>query len=464
MANQQQQYHQQPEQHFNQQSQHHQHYHQYQQNHASRSRYSLALAQQFPTNTTNQINGGSLTPKSSFCSGRPPSVASCHYLFSAAAAQAAAAAASMANQKPGSRYSQYLFGAMPNAKSESTLSVPIQVSAVSSSNPNYYESNQIKEIKFGNNNNNNNKECWQTNSGSCSPISINFNQFDTVLPINDKETILDGKTDALNHIHNAQKTATKTGPKLLELITGLASRSSFKKKSIRKCDSDASTFYNRHNIKRSQMANNQLSNILYNNFYSKKLIPTMFGSEIILLPDQQQQQTNDQHHRNYHCKEKLFRSKVSKNNGNNLYNAFEDQLDQMEHDSMVNDNCIIIDDEERKRTTKSPVSASNVKTSADTTPTGQFPRPHVYLPNVSPDTMDGHNVRSNSCQQLSLLTNRETDHYHNHLLLKQNLSILSDDSLTSSSTPLNDTSLANNKNCPLNNRKNGSFFFFIAPI
>ena len=387
-----------------QQSQNYYHHH-----HASRSRYSLALTsqQQQQQQSNNYDPLLLLTPKlSSFNQRRqqqqqqrPPSVASCHYLFSS---NQSANQSQQQQSKYGRYYGQFMFGASSSSilmpKSESTLSVPLNVSSSGSFNNNRFDSSSTPNKKEfiavgdGNGNSNNNK---LFNHGKCSPISININQFDSStaaaiainnMPISnhndddDDEITTDiGYNNNNNNenddddchnekINEQSKSVRKSTTKLIDnIIQGITGRS--RCSSIRKSDSDASTFYNRvhnNNMKRSQIARNQLSNILYNNFYNKKLSPSAFGSEIILLSE------------NEHGK-----------------------------------HCV--------------KSSSNKQKQQQQQQSGQFPRPHVYLPSVSSSSslllQESNTSRSNSCQQIAILNGENTDHYHNHLLLKkQNLS------------------------------------------
>lgn len=305
------------------------HYHQ-----TSRSRHSLALLQPLPSS--------SLTPKSSF-RRRPPSVASYHHLFATSHAPASAAGHAKA------KYSQYFFGAIPS-KSESTLSVPLHLSSNffcqnNSASGKQHPLNNIKESD--------NEKCNLPNQSECS-ANVPSNAIDSSRF--QKQISDPGKPD------RSPPPPTKTG-KLKELFHGLANaRSSFKRRSIRKAGSDASTFYSRHNLKRSQIAQNQLTNILYNNFYNKKIGP-VFGSQITLLSEVEKDKIPD-----------------------------GSLLSQIQNRHLSYD-----------------FSSSR--------PLTQFASPHVYLPNAN--HLESNN-RSNSCQQLSG-SKVDTGHYHNHLLLKQNL-------------------------------------------
>nr|XP_027194516.1 probable serine/threonine-protein kinase DDB_G0282963 [Dermatophagoides pteronyssinus] len=403
-----------------QQQQRNSHYQQQQSqnhHHASRSRYSLALtSQQQQQSQTNNYDSLLLTPKPSFNhrrqQQRPPSVASCHYLFSNQSANQ-----QQQQSKCGRYYGQFMFGSsilMP--KSESTLSVPLNVSSSESFNrfgsstptttsviPNNYQhhhhnqqmiSSNKKEFVPGGSNK-------LFNHGKCSPISINLNKFDSStnvtinnMPISNDEmsTDIGYNNNDFYHEKDSNAAAIKSGRSATKLFDNIINGITGRSRSVRKSDSDASTFYNRHNLKRSQIAQNQLSNILYNNFYNKKLASSAFGSEIILLSDNEQQQ---QKHRN----SPLFGRRMANDHKNQ--NRF-DHID-IHHNRLKSSN----------------------KQQQQPQQCGQFPRPHVYLPSVS--SLQETNTRSNSCQQLSIL-NGDADHYHNHLLLKQNLSSLIDES------------------------------------
>ncbi|OTF82833.1 hypothetical protein BLA29_005343 [Euroglyphus maynei] len=201
---------------------------------------------------------------------------------------------------------------------------------------------------------------------------------------NNDEMIVGYNNEKETEIKSSGRSATKLFDNIINGITGRRSRS------VRKSDSDASTFFNRNrNLKRSQIAQNQLSNILYNNFYNKKLSPSAFGSEIILFSDNEPQQPKKRN-------SPLFGRRMMAINDHNNHNRFI-----------------------------SSSSSSNKQQLQQQQSGQQFPRPHVYLPSV-PSLLES-NTRSNSCQQLSLL-NGDADHYHNHLLLKQNLSSLMDES------------------------------------
>lgn len=315
----------------------------YQSHQTSRSRHSLALVQHLPNN--------SLTPKSSF-RRRPPSVASYHHLFTG-----------HQTGQPKVKYSQYFFGAVPS-KSESTLSVPLHMSSNHCHSPttNNHPLNDIKETE--------NEKCnMMMTKLSKQPSDTDHVNVPTNRHILQKQISEPAKVEK-----SPAAIGSKSSQKIKELFNGLAARSSFKRRSIRKCGSDASTFYGKHNLKRSQIAQNQLSNILYSNFYNKKIGP-VFGSQITLLGD-----TNDT--------------------------------------------------KERKKDTSavmtpllSHLQAKHLSYDFSPKPSAQFASPHVYLPNVG--QLDVNN-RSNSCQQLSMLK-ADTGHYHNHLLLKQNMALMGTD-------------------------------------
>ncbi|KAH9424056.1 hypothetical protein DERP_008904 [Dermatophagoides pteronyssinus] len=401
-----------------QQQQRNSHYQQQQSqnhHHASRSRYSLALTsqQQQQQSQTNNYDSLLLTPKPSFNhrrqQQRPPSVASCHYLFSNQSANQQ----QQQQSKCGRYYGQFMFGSsilMP--KSESTLSVPLNVSSSESFNrfgsstptttsviPNNYQhhhhhqqmiSSNKKEFVPGGSNK-------LFNHGKCSPISINLNKFDSStnvtinnMPISNDEmsTDIGYNNNDFYHEKDSNAAAIKSGRSATKLFDNIINGITGRSRSVRKSDSDASTFYNRHNLKRSQIAQNQLSNILYNNFYNKKLASSAFGSEIILLSDNEQQQQKHRNsplfgrrmandHKNQNRSDHIDihhnRLKSSNNNNNNNHNNLDNFLD------------------------------------------------HIV------SSLQETNTRSNSCQQLSIL-NGDADHYHNHLLLKQNLSSLIDES------------------------------------
>lgn len=316
-------------------------YHQQHQS-TSRSRHSVALLQNLPTNSP--------TPRSSF-RRRPPSVASYHYLYS-----------SNQNSKHNAKYPQYLFGGTPS-KSESTLSVPLAA--------NYYTppsmitgGGHLKEIEE------NELDAEPKMVSTISALGSNFHLNQRVPSITDltSRPILSRQISEPatgNEQHQLAGSNGKSGgigsPRLKQLLTGIASRSSFKKSSVRKCGSDASTFYTRRNLKRSQIAQNQLSSILYNNFYTKKLVPA-FGSQTTLLE-----------------------------NG--------DQKEHQQHPSTP------------------PVHLPSRHLSYDFSQQSPMANSHVYLPSTS--HLDGSN-RSSSCNQLSVLNGD----YHNHLLVKQNFALL----------------------------------------
>lgn len=247
-----------------------------------------------------------LTPQSSL-PGRPPSVASCRYSY-----------VSQTNPANSVRYPQYLFGEAP-CKSESTLNVLPNNSA--SPNHSGLKSHYLKMIQEN-----------------------------------------DGENERNNH-HSDTRSTTKPNQADHKSVKDLASP--FPNKcSVRKCGSDASTFYTRKNLKRSQIAHSQLSSILYSNFYIKKFAPTHSGSQVTLLsPDSTENGTKDGF-----AFSNLSARHLSYDFGNH-----------------------------------SPQIGSS----------------HVYLPNVPNALLDAN--RSISCNQLN------TGHYHNHLLGRQSMRMHSED-------------------------------------
>ncbi|KPM04044.1 hypothetical protein QR98_0024830 [Sarcoptes scabiei] len=180
-----------------------------------------------------------------------------------------------------------------------------------------------------------------------------------------------GSKDPDQNVNPNKMKLKSSGPKLIELISNLATKSSFRNRSIRKSDSDASTFYNRHNpLKRSQITESILANDLKQQRKCGKISSSisLFGSEIILLSDNEC--INENRNGKFVC--------GSRNEMRSRQSSFENN-----DSSMFSTNQI-------------------------------FPRPHVYLPNAS---IEESYHRSNSCQQLSLI-NGETDHFHNHLFVK----------------------------------------------
>ncbi|KAJ6220280.1 hypothetical protein RDWZM_006092, partial [Blomia tropicalis] len=313
---------------------------QQQQHQSSRSRHSVALLQHLPNNLS--------TPRSSF-RRRPPSIASYHYLYSSNQ--------NGINQNVKSKYAQYMFGAVPS-KSETTLNV-VPMSSANYFTPPSMIGNPLKEIKE------NEVDLDPKVDSMVSSTNCHLNR---VPSNNDLSRPILGRPAVIEQINNERMINGKSGAKLKDFINGITARSSFKRRSVRKSGSDASTFYTRNrNLKRSQIAQNQLSSILYNNFYTKKLASAAFGSQITLLDDQHRHET-----------------------GTPL-GPFGSQMpsrhlsyDFSQHSPMANS--------------------------------------HVYLPST---THLETNNRSSSCNQLSALNGD----YHNHLLVKQNFAIIGNDAI-----------------------------------
>ncbi|KAI2807244.1 hypothetical protein BLOT_009207 [Blomia tropicalis] len=313
---------------------------QQQQHQSSRSRHSVALLQHLPNNLS--------TPRSSF-RRRPPSIASYHYLYSSNQ--------NGINQNVKSKYAQYMFGAVPS-KSETTLNV-VPMSSANYFTPPSMIGNPLKEIKE------NEVDLDPKVDSMVSSTNCHLNR---VPSNNDLSRPILGRPAVIEQINNERMINGKSGAKLKDFINGITARSSFKRRSVRKSGSDASTFYTRNrNLKRSQIAQNQLSSILYNNFYTKKLASVAFGSQITLLDDQHRHET-----------------------GTPL-GPFGSQMpsrhlsyDFSQHSPMANS--------------------------------------HVYLPST---THLETNNRSSSCNQLSALNGD----YHNHLLVKQNFAIIGNDTI-----------------------------------
>lgn len=335
---------------------------------ASRTRHSLAILSHLHSSS-----GGAsqLTPRSSI-RRRPPSVASYHHLYGV-----------NGTQHHHQRCPQYLFGGVPGAaKSETTLNMtPISQGHQSPSFKNPYFLRKIKETEAENE-----LLTFKQYAGSSHNLSGHYN------PARDT-SLSPSPTKGLNR-------SSKAGSGIRDLFSGIAggARSSFKRRSIRKCGSDASTFLssrkstpNNNKQRNSQLAHNQLSSILYNNFYAKKFGPTNannFG-----------------------------------NNNTNNYSSQSTLLTEIE-----------------PTVSGSKGSGGHLSSRHLSYDFGNVAHhqasSHVYLPNVtSPQhhrksryqQSDGSHhqleTRSASCAQLNQLNRADSPvgHYHNHLLNKQGL-------------------------------------------
>lgn len=223
---------------------------------ASRTRHSLAILSHFHSSS----GGSQLTPRSSF-RRRPPSVASYHHLYGV-----------NGTPQANSRYPQYLFGGMSaSAKSETTLNMtPVSHGHQSPSFKNPYFLRKIKETEVENE-----LLTFKAFSGSSQNLSGHFVQSGDI-------SLSPSPTKGLS-----RGGGSKAGSGIRDIFSGITggARSSFKRRSVRKCGSDASAFLssrkstpnnssNNNNKRNSQLAHNQLSSILYNNFYVKKFGPT----------------------------------------------------------------------------------------------------------------------------------------------------------------------------------------------
>ena len=293
---------------------------------ASRSRHSLALLSHLPS------GGGSNDPRASFRK-RPPSVASYHHLINSHGSSASAAIKN-------ARYPQYLFG----AKSELSLL----------NTQNYFNFSPTSGDS--------------TNSGTSSKnINRKLSQTETEMAMK----------------HHQQQQMQQQSPSNRNFKqkdqSGIGVRSSFRRRSnIRKSGSDASAFYNRRNLmKRSQIAQNQLSSILYNNFCSKKLVPGVFGSQTTLLEDSQHQATTPE--------TELSSSHFSQASLQSPFSPLQ--------------------------------NLSSRHLNYDFSQQLPFSGAHVYLPTPVTQTGFGLAHRSNSCQMLNI-ENGGGGQYHNHLMHK----------------------------------------------
>lgn len=388
----------------------HPHYQQQQQHGASRSRHSLALLQHLPPlfggGGGSNSNTNSPTPRSSF-RRRPPSVASYHYLLSSSPSTANHISSSKQNlsqlqhqqsqnqnqNNNNSRFPpppQYLFGGVVPSKSETTLNhcaappLPLPLSSANYTPPmmmmataghHQLHQQQLKEIQEGHEMVG---EAKSNNNSSQGPLPP---------PLSRQISEPAGRSSPA-----AKCSAGSPPPRLGKggdyLGSGLisAARSSFKRRSVRKSGSDASTFFQatkrthqhqqQQHLKRSQIAQSQLSSILYNNFYTKKATGLMnqgvnggsalFGSQTTLLEDQNE----FHHHQQQTSSPRMLATNLP---ARHLSYDFSQQ---------------------------SPAMLANS---------------HVYLPNTSHLELLG--ARSNSCNQLSSVAEALGD-YHNHLLMR----------------------------------------------